>query len=407
MPFPHNLLPRVNILLLLYMRKNLFLCSICCLLSFYSFSQSEYPIFKDTATLQPQDSGKLSLSIDNLNYLRNYEWFGKIPLSYTLLGNLLTPQLKYQLNDKISFKGGIMLRREFGRPGYVTVEPVFTAKYQKKGLTFLMGTLEGGPNHRFIEPLYNIERFIQGHMARVGENEVQKASRSRNEQGLQLKLDNKRFWMDWFIDWRESIIVDDPFREQLNTGFSTRTILVNRPNFKIELPAQLTISHHGGQISSDTNSIESLMNTALGLSFQITNPGAFIKGISMDHYFAYYRNISGNKQQLYNRGTGWLSTLTLKSRLNIDLDLRYWRGHQFYSPLGMPLYNSISEKRIGYGEPERELFFATFIYNKQLFNNVAIDMRLEPYYDLGNRKLEYGYSVFLRFNKDFFLKRLR
>jgi hypothetical protein len=60
----------------------------------------------------------------------------------------------------------------------------------------------------------------------------------------------------------------------------------------------------------------------------------------------------------------------------------------------------------GYGEPDRELLFATLIYDKQLFPNVSIDMRLEPYYDLKNRFLEYGYSVFLRFNKNFFLKKL-
>src|SRR5689334_17184171 len=131
------------------MRKMLALCSLCCLLGYSSFSQTDYPIFRDTATLQPQDSGRLSLSVDNLNYLRNYEWFGKIPLSYTLLGYLLTPQLKYQLNDKISYEGGIMLRRELGRPGCGTGGPVCTDKCQKKGLAFIMGTLEGRLNHRF------------------------------------------------------------------------------------------------------------------------------------------------------------------------------------------------------------------------------------------------------------------
>ncbi|MCW3075359.1 MAG: hypothetical protein JWP69_2428 [Flaviaesturariibacter sp.] len=354
-------------------------------------AQTEYPIFRDTATLQAQDSGRFSLSIDNLNYLRNYEWFGDIPNSYTLLGYQLIPQIKYQLNDKISFKGGIFLRREFGRPGYFEVEPVFTAKYQKKSLTFIMGTLEGALNHRLVEPIYNIERIIS----------------ARNEQGLQLTLNKKRFWMDWFIDWRKAIVLNDPFREELTTGFSTRTKLVDRPGVSFEIPAQLLIAHKGGQISSLTTPIESLMNTAIGLSLHTNNKGGFIRGINTDHYFVYYRNISGTKQQLYNRGTGWLSTLTLKSRINIDLDLRYWRGNKFYGPQGLPLYNSISEKKIGYGEPERELVFATFIYNKQLFNNVAIDMRLEPYYDLRNKFLEYGYSVFLRFNKDFFLKTLR
>jgi hypothetical protein len=371
------------------MRK-LTLLALTGLLSLSVAAQTDYPIFRDTATMQPADSGRLSLSIENLNYLRNYEWFGKIPLSYTLLGYQLVPQLAYQLNERISFRGGIFLRREFGRPGLVTVEPVFTAKYQKKGLTFLMGTLQGALNHRFVEPLYNPERIIT----------------SRNEQGLQLTLDKRRFWMDWFIDWRKSIILNDPFREELTTGFSTRTKLVDRERLTLELPAQLLIAHKGGQISSSPDPIESLFNTAVGLSLKMRTGGGFIRGVNTDHHFVYYRNISGNKLQLYNRGTGWLTGVTLKSRLNIDLDLRYWRGHRFYGPMGMPLYNSISEKVAGYGEPDRELLFATLIYDKQLFPNVSIDMRLEPYYDLKNRFLEYGYSVFLRFNKNFFLKKL-
>lgn len=357
----------------------------------YSWGQTNYAIFRDTATLTAADSGKLSLSIDNLNYLRDYEWFGNIPLSYTLLGYQFTPQIKYQLNDRISFKGGIYLRREFGRPGFFTVEPVYTAKYQKKGLTFIMGTLEGALNHRFAEPIYNIERIIS----------------QRNEQGLQLKLDKKRFWMDWFIDWRKAIILNDPFREQLNSGISTRTKILDRPQAIIEIPLQALIVHHGGQISSSPDPIESLLNTAAGADFTFPTKNSFLKTVQAAHYFLYYKNLSGFPRQIYNKGNGVLSSLTLKSKWNIDLDLRYWKGHKFYGAVGLPLYNSISEKKEGFGEMERELFFVTFIYNKKLFENVSIDMRLEPYYDIRNRFLEYGYSVFLRFNKDFFLKRIK
>jgi hypothetical protein len=371
-------------------------------------AQTDYPIFRDTATLQAADSGRLSLQVDNISYLRNYEWFGNIPNSYTLLGTMLMPQLKYQLNPYISFKGGILLRREFGRPGLVTVEPMFTAKYQKKGLTFIMGTLEGGLNHRFVEPIYNIERFIVGRMDRVEFNAVTRAATTRNEQGLQLKLDKKRFWADWFIDWRESIIIGDVFREQLNSGISTRTLVVDRPGIKVTVPLQALVSHYGGQISNAPVPIESLFNSAAGLSLQFPmTRGGFLRGLQADGYYVGYKNISGNKVRRYNEGYGWLGSVLLKSKWNLDLELRYWNGNTFFGPVGLPLYNSISEKLPGFGEPERSLLFVTLIYDKQLFPNVNIDLRLEPYYDLKNKFLEYGYSAFLRFNKDFFLKKLR
>ncbi|RYY88483.1 MAG: hypothetical protein EOO15_08945 [Chitinophagaceae bacterium] len=371
-------------------------------------AQTDYAIFRDTATLRAADSGRLSLQVDNINYLRNYEWFGNIPNSYTLLGTLLIPQLQYQLNEHISFKGGVLLRREFGRPGLMTVEPIFQAKYQKKGLTFIMGTLEGGLNHRFVEPLYNIERFIVGRMERSDMNAVERAATTRNEQGLQLKLDKKRFWADWFIDWRESIVIGDPFREQLNSGISTRTLLIDRPGFQLTVPLQVLVSHYGGQVSTADVPIESLFNGAAGASLRFPmKAGGLLRSVQADLYYVGYKNISGIKLQRYDEGYGWLSSLLLKSKWNIDLELRYWKGETFYGALGLPLYNSISEKYLNYGEAQRQLFFATFIYDKQLFPNVNIDLRLEPYYDINNSKLEYGYSAFLRFNKSFFLRRVR
>jgi hypothetical protein len=71
------------------------------------------------------------------------------------------------------------------------------------------------------------------------------------------------------------------------------------------------------------------------------------------------------------------------------------------------LHTSASEKIAGYGERERELFFLSFIYNRQLFDNLWLDLRMEPYYDLNNQFMEYSYSVFLRFKKDFLLKKLK
>lgn len=353
-------------------------------------AQIDYPIFKDSATLQPQDTGKFSLQVDNLNYLRNYEYFGDIPLSYTLLGYQLIPQLKYQLNKNFEFKAGVFLRREFGRPAYTDIAPVFTAKYQKKGLSFLMGTLEGSLNHRFIEPIYDVESIIN----------------DRLEQGLQVIINKPRFWFDWYIDWEKAIVQYSPYREELTSGFSARLALVKNDKVTVELPLQAMIAHKGGQIDTSGLPVESLLNTAVGASATFTVRSSFLKAIKTEHYLAWYRDLSGQKLQLFKEGTGWYSSLVFQSKWNVDLDARYWHGHGFHGPRGGALYSSISEKVPGYGEKERELLFLSAIYDKQLFPNIFIDLRLEPYYDIRNKFVEYSYSVFLRFKKDFLLKRL-
>jgi hypothetical protein len=356
-------------------------------------AQTNYPVFLDLDTkLKPEDSGKLSLQIDNLNYLRNYEYFGKIPLSYTLLGYQFIPQLKYQLNENFLVKGGIFLRHESGRPGFETIAPVFTAKYQKKDLSLIMGTLEGGANHRFIEPIYNIEATIS----------------DRIENGVQIKLDKQKLFFDWYIDWEKAIKLNDPFREELTSGVSTRFKLIDKEKFGFEIPLQAMVAHKGGQISNSPVNVESLLNTATGVSLKFIRPAAsFLKEIQTEHYFVYYRNLSGTKVRLFNEGSGTLSTLTFRSSKNFDLDLRFWNGWDYFGPRGQPLYNSISEKVPNYGERSRQLVFVTFIYDKQLFKDVSIDLRLEPYYDIGNNFMEYAYSAFIRLNKDFFLKKLK
>lgn len=370
-------------------KLGLFFCTLCV----YSgvFAQIDYPIFRDTARLRAEDSGKLSLQIENFNYARNYEYFGDIPLSYTLLGYQFMPQLKYVLNQHFSLNGGIFLRREFGLDGFTDIDPVLTARYQNKGFSFLAGTLEGTLNHRFIEPIFDVESIIT----------------DRLEQGLQVLVNNKRFWFDGFIDWQKAIERYSPYREEFTAGLSSRLRLVDNEKLTLELPLQALVTHKGGQIDTSHLPVESLLNTAIGASFTFPLRSSFLKAIRTDHYFAYYRDLSDQKLQLFDSGTGWYSSLILKSKWNIDLDARYWRGNSFYGPRGGALYSSVSEKVAGYSEEERELVFLSLIYDKQLFPHVFIDLRLEPYYDVRNRFVEYSYSIFLRFNKDFLLGRLR
>lgn len=360
------------------------------LLVITSYAQIDYSIFRDTSSLQASDSGKLHLEIDNFNYLRNYEYYGEIPLSYTLLGYQLIPQLKYQLNPYFSLKAGVMLRREFGRPGFFSADPVLTAKYQKKSLSLILGSLEGALNHRFIEPIYNVERIIS----------------NRLEQGLQILIHKKRFWFDWYLDWEKAIIRFSTYPEEFTTGISSRITLMENENLKIEFPVQALFAHRGGQIDTSHTSVMTLLNTALGASFTFKTNASFLDAIRTEHYFAHYRDMSGTKEQLYNSGNGWYSSLVFQSKWNIDLDLRYWKGNGFIGPRGGPLYTSVSEKHPAYGEKHRELFFASFIYDKQLFPNIFLDFRLEPYYDIRNGMFEYSYSLFLRFKKDFLLGRM-
>ena len=118
-------------------------------------AQIDYPVFKSKTVINPADSEKLSLNIYNLNYIYNTEYFGNIPLSGTLFGYQLIPEIKYQPNSRFVIKGGIYLQKEFGRKEYTTVVPTFSVKYKAIQSSYILGTLEGNTNHGFVEPIYD------------------------------------------------------------------------------------------------------------------------------------------------------------------------------------------------------------------------------------------------------------
>ena len=96
----------------------------------------DYPTFKSEIPINAADSQQLSFNLYNLNYINNTEWFGNIPLSGTLFGYQLIPEIEYQISPKLIIKGGLYLQKEFGRPHYTTVDPTFTVKYKAKHSSF-------------------------------------------------------------------------------------------------------------------------------------------------------------------------------------------------------------------------------------------------------------------------------
>jgi len=70
-------------------------------------AQIDYPTFKSEIPINPSDSQLLSFNLYNFNYINNSEWFGNIPLSGTLFGYELIPEIEYQISPKLIIKGGL------------------------------------------------------------------------------------------------------------------------------------------------------------------------------------------------------------------------------------------------------------------------------------------------------------
>lgn len=349
------------------------------------FAQVDYPVFKYGTDIQPADSQQLSLHIYNLNYLYNTEFFGNIPLSGTLFGYEFIPELQYQVSPRFILKAGIYLQQEFGRPHYTTVAPTFTAKYQMKHASFIIGTLEGGMNHEFIEPIYDYKLLIN----------------ERLENGFQTKVNTNVYTHDLYLNWRKAIHPGDPFKEEFDVGYSAKLIPVNTKKWKVTLPFQFIYSHKGGQYDALNEPLTSLINFAPGVGITYKHNGRILNKIQFDNYYVNYRDISGQKRQPFKTGNAFLSHLWFDLN-NFGIDIRYWNGMGYIGPRGMPLFQSVSEKYPGLVEKHRELIIMSFIFNKELAKNLYFNFRMTPYKDLIEKMtsgtgLEYYYEMYLKY----------
>ncbi|MEO6813680.1 MAG: hypothetical protein ABI172_07090 [Ginsengibacter sp.] len=373
--------------------KIFFLLFLICSLSVNA--QVDYPTFKNATIINPADSQQLSFNLYNLNYINNTEWFGNIPLSGTLFGYQIIPEIEYQISPKLIIKGGIYLQKEFGRPNYTTIAPTFSVKYRAKHSSYIIGTLEGNLNHGFIEPIYDYKLIIN----------------ERLENGFQFQVDTKPYTHDLFINWRRAIHPGDDFKEEFDIGYSGKLNVINKKTFNLNIPIQLLYSHKGGQVDTLNTPLQSLTNFATGASLTFNINKKLLQKIVFDNYYVNYKDISGQKKQPFNEGNGFLSHLLFGFK-NIGIDLRYWYGDGYIGPRGMALFQSVSEKYPGLVEKRRELIIASFIYDKEIFKNVNFDFRFIPYKDLREKMssgtgLEYSYEMYIKYALKVNIKKIK
>lgn len=359
-----------------------------------AFSQIDNEALFTRTKSSEKDSDKVIFSFTNLNFLRNYEYFQHIATGYTFFGTQLNPKIVYVPNQYLRIEAGIFLRKDFGNPVLKTVAPTFTVKLRKNGYTFLFGNLEGNLNHQLIEPLFNYERIITNPL----------------ENGLQFIVDKRKLWLDTWIDWEQQEYQNSPFQEHIFAGLSSKTTIF-QPNdaFKIQIPLQATIFHHGGQIDSDSSALLSIGNLAGGfiMDWDLSDKMGFISGIKSENYWLGYKDMSANKLQPFKNGQGNYFNILFKSKYNVNLMVSYWDGNRFIAPHGGFLFQSISSifGKGNYTEQSRRLLLLRVLYKKELCPDVFLDVRFEPYKDLKNNYTEFSYSVFISYKKDFSLVR--
>ena len=357
-------------------------------ISIQSYAQSNYDYYFNDKYINPNDTNKLFLQIDNNNFFINDEYGGDIVKGYTFLGFNLAPQLTYSPNSKLKFTGGANLLSYFGREEEIEVSLLLSFQYKLlPHLDFILGSIHGTTNHGMIEPLFDFERFYFDH----------------TESGIQFLWNSKKIKADLWLDWEYQIFQGDPVKERFNVGLSSSYNLFSNENFSVNIPFQNLIRHEGGQINNNNEPVVTIYNNALGLSFNKFIKNKFINQISISSYWLNYQDLSSTKEQMFIDGMGSYTTLEFQHP-DYDILLGYWYADQYIAPIGNPIYETYSRTNIFVEEPTRQIISGKFNYHKNVYNGINLGTRIGCYYDLLSSNLDYYWSLVVVINEKVLIK---
>lgn len=352
---------------------------------------------KDPEPVDQANESKLMFSVQNLNFMKNNEYFNQFADGYTLFGYQLRPTLVYYPNAYTRVAAGAYLMKEFGREGFTTAQPYFNIKLAKNGYTGTFGNLEGSLNHNLIDPIYDFERVLT----------------NRQEYGIQFQSDKKYLSSDVWMDWQRAIHRNDPYNEMFTFGASLRGKLPPLgKGWTVELPLQSLIWHQGGQIQGEVTGPDqslgktTIWNSAAGISVQKTFPRGFVKAVRTEGYLAYYKDLVRANDAPFWQGSGIYLNQTLATKL-VDLSAAYWHGNGWIAPEGAPSYNSASSILPGVAVKNRGLVVGRVSRQQKIGRGVTAEVRFEPYYDLNTEKLDYSYAIYLVYHLQEYLARAK
>lgn len=354
-------------------------------------AQFSTPYLASSVDLQAKDTQCLQASIFLFNHLKNNEYFGPMYHGYTLFGTQGRFALAYTPKSYVRMEAGCFLQQDMGTSSFSVFRPFFSMKLKKGNHEVIFGNLEGSVLHEMIAPLWDPERS----MTRPFEN------------GLQYLVKGRRFHSDAWIDWVKKEDTDLHIQELIEAGFNIKFFLIKKDKKHLSLVSQGAVWHLGGQLNRSAAPIETIGNGAAGLRWERVDSNSTLRKLGLESFAVKYIHNAHTELRRFPEGHGFYSGIFGELKQGFFLQAHYFFGYHFITGTGGPLFQSVSSHYTTYYENYRELILASVGYRNELFPGFWIDVRVEPYYDLGGGFLEYSYSGFITFKHNFHLKKLK
>ncbi len=357
------------------------------------WAQLDNRAFLYRAPMGPAYEHQLRVEVQGFLFNKDNEYFNSIDPGLTYYGAQLAPRLVYYPAGNLRLEAGVYLWKNYGTVPLRQVRPLFTLKYRQGPHTLLFGNLEGNLHHGYIEPMFDFERVIT----------------NRLEEGTQYQLQTPRTTLDAWVNWVRQQYRFSNFQEEVAGGLTAEhRLLADSAGWLVALPFQFTGTHRGGQIDTIDTPLQTLFNVATGLRLRRGLTSRLVSAVHFDGYATYFNDYSFTEVLPFRSGTGLYLNAGADTRFS-NLQLAYWSGNGYVSPLGGRLYQSVSASPIepDYTERRRQLLILRVLRDYQLPGNVVLTTRFEPLYDLNNGLFDFSFALYLNFNQSFLISTLR
>ncbi len=255
---------------------------------------------------------RVTLHTDVTFYGDNTEFSNPFRDGETLFGTAATVAVDVELNDRVTFRGGLFTNHRFGSERFAEqVRPVFSLTVDSGPSRFVFGTLDTMPERDVMGP-----DLLGPHRLLPPLQRETLAFTRPYEAGLQWQLAGRRIEQDAWVNWQR--LNTDEHRERFDAGLTGRLPL-DTP-IPMAVAYQVHHVHEGGQLF-DTGPVSD--SFAAGPGFIIEPPIGLFDRTTVESYMMWSKQVADRAvEDGASHGHGlFVRVAAVKER---------WRGHAVF-----------------------------------------------------------------------------
>ena len=142
-----------------------------------------------------------------------------------------------------------------------------------------------------------------------------------------------------------------------------------------------------------------------GVKLEQNTGTGFIQKVGLSAYIATYKDLANESGWHFHSGSAIYPTANITYKYG-EFMLGYWKAKNFIAPKGSNLFQSVSDRKVGFYKKNRQMLTSKLSFSKTFMKQIKFSAMLETYYDLDASQLEYSYGLNLVFTPNFFISKI-